>query len=140
MIELVHKKEITMIDFLNTFYDWNLKHTGYDHEHYDASGYTKKNNTCIMEMKFRNNHYEDMMIEKKKFDWLMENETVDYKFYLVQDPTGLYIFCLNYLDFKTLPIKKRKCPKKTFWKDQGMTKKEVYLLPKKMSHIKILNK
>ena len=50
MIDKIHKKEIAVINFLNEIYDWNLSHAGMDYEHYDAIGYTRKGNGCIMEM------------------------------------------------------------------------------------------
>lgn len=141
MIDKIHKKEIAIINFLNEIYDWNLSHTGMDYEHYDAIGYTRKGSGCIMEMKFRTTHYEDMMLEKKKYQWLMETSFPKYehKFYLVQDPTGIYIFWLNDIDINVLTTEDMNCPPTTYFTESSKINKEVYLLPKQWASVKILN-
>tara|TARA_B100000780_G_scaffold188633_2_gene132628 strand:+ start:6535 stop:6957 length:423 start_codon:yes stop_codon:yes gene_type:complete len=140
MIDQTHTQEITMIEYLNVFYDWDLKHSGVGMEHYDAIGMTPGNirKHCLIEMKFRKHHYDTMMLEKKKYDWLMRMPKSTLKFYLVHDPLGTYIFWLDNLKLNDIVI--MKCPSKTFWDDQGMTNKEVYLLEINQAFIKIIKK
>ncbi len=141
MISEIHKKEIAIINFLNEIFGWELSHTGMDYEYYDAIGYTKKRNGCIMEMKFRTKHYEDMMLEKKKYERLMQSSFLKYehKFYLVQDPTGIYIFWLNEIDINVLSTEDMSCPPTTYFTESPKINKEVYLLPKQWASVKILN-
>jgi len=136
MIDEIHIKEMTMINYLNVFYNWKLQHTGMDMEHYDAIGETPKGKKCVMEMKFRSSHYMDMMLEKKKYDWLMEIPDV-LKFYLVHDTTGTYIFWLDSLNFNS--IIEMNCPETTFWGDDKK-QKEIYLLPIQWASIQIIKK
>ena len=78
------------------------------------------------------------MLEKMKYDHLMSLPEDILKFYLVQDPTGIYIFWLQSIDKSSLKVNKIPCPGKTFWGGEKV-KKEVYLLPKHYASILILN-
>ena len=98
MIDKIKNKENVMILFLNTFYEWDLTPSEYEFEHYDAYGFSPKKNNSVMEMKFRDTHYDTMMLEKMKYDHLMNMPEDILKFYLVQDPTGIYIFWLQNID------------------------------------------
>ena len=66
----IHKLEQTIVNFLN-FDGWDLKWTGEGSKHYDASGFTQKGFSCVIEMKFRNKYYSEKMLEKFKYDALM---------------------------------------------------------------------
>jgi hypothetical protein len=138
MIEHIKNKENVMILFLNTFYGWDLTPSEYEFEHYDAYGLSPKKTNSVMEMKFRDTHYSTMMLEKMKYDHLMSLPEDILKFYLVQDPTGIYIFWLQSIDKSSLKVNKIPCPGTTFWGGEKV-KKEVYLLPKHYASILILN-
>jgi len=80
-------------------------------------------------------------LEKKKYKWLMETSFPKYehKFYLVQDPTGIYIFWLNDIDMNVLTTEDMNCPPTTYFTESPKINKEVYLLPKQWASVKILN-
>ena len=79
-----------------------------------------------IELKCRRRHYDDLMIERSKWDRLLqESKTNDTRsIYLNSTPNGVWAFDLNHIDkvgnmvwsFKTLPAK-------THW-DKGQTKRK----------------
>ena len=138
MIDQIKNKENVMILFLNTFYGWDLTPSEDEFEYYDAYGLSPKKVKSVIEMKFRDTHYSTMMLEKMKYDHLMSMDEETLKFYLVQDPTGIYIFWLQNIDKSLLKVNKIPCPGTTFWGGEKV-KKEVYLLPKHYASILILN-
>ena len=88
-------------------------------------------------MKFRNKYYETKMLEKDKYDALMEIEAEVIKIYFVADTKGNYLYWLNNLKMpKTV---KKYCPDTTMWTKKRLLK-EVYLLTENMASIINLNK
>ncbi len=123
-IETIQKLEQTVVKFLN-FDGWNLKWTGKGYQSYDAKGYTRKGIPCVIEMKFRNKYYEDKMLEKAKYDKLMEMDKDIVKLYFVNDPKGNFLYWLNKI---ILPKPKEMyCPDTTMWTKKRLLK-PVYLL------------
>ena len=104
---------------------WELEWTGEGYSHYDAKGKTPKGFDCVIEMKFRNKYYEEKMLEKYKYDALMELDKAIIKIYFVFDPKGNFMYWLNTLKMPT-PVKKY-CPDTTMWTKKRLLK-EVYLL------------
>ena len=123
-IEQVHKFEKIVVDRLNKK-GWDLKWTGGAYENYDAKGYTKKNKKCVLEIKFRKDYYYKKLLEKFKYDKLINLSNDILKIYLVIDPKATYYFWLDNITLKE--IKYIDCPKTTLWEDET-EKKEVYLL------------
>lgn len=123
-INEVHKWEQTVVNILNLD-NWDLEWCGGEFEHYDAKGLTRKKNKCVIEMKFRHTYYETKMLEKFKYEKLMQLDEDVHKLYLVFDPKGMYIFWLNKLQLPK--IDKMNCPDTTLWTKQK-TEKLVYLL------------
>tara|TARA_R100001460_G_scaffold6748_3_gene17519 strand:- start:535 stop:966 length:432 start_codon:yes stop_codon:yes gene_type:complete len=123
-INSVHAWENTVVEILN--YDgWQLEWCGGKFQYYDAKGLTPKNKKCVVEIKFRHKYYKTKMLEKKKYDNLMNLEQDVHKLYLVFDPKGMYIFWLNGID---LPVLEQKnCPDTTLW-TKNKKEKDVYLL------------
>ena len=124
-IEKIHAKEKVIVNFLN-FDGWDLEWCGGGFEHYDAVGATPKGKECVIEMKFRNKYYSDKLLEKYKYDALIDMPYDLAKLYFINDTKGNYLFWLNNM---TIPEPKDMwCPDTTFW-----TKKKVlkpcYLLP-----------
>ena len=94
-----------------------------------------------MEMKFRNKYYEEKLLEKYKYDKLMEMDRNIVKLYFVADPKGTYIYFLNprqYIhkkndDILNMPeVKELYCPDTTFWTKKKKLK-QVYLLTEDMA-------
>lgn len=122
MIENIKEWEKAVVDILNLD-GWQLELTKHN-EKYDAIGLTPKGNKCIIEMKFRNDYYEDKMLEKHKYDNLMKMEGY-VKIYFVNDAKGNYMFLLD--DMIMPEIKFLRLPKQTLW-DKTKVSKAVYLL------------
>ena len=124
-ITTTNKFEKALIWFLNTFDDWDLEWVGDQNLCYDAIGKTPKGNKCVVEMKFRKKYYDTKLIEKKKYDKLMQLDQDLVKIYFVSDPKGTYYFWLNGLD--NLEMLNQKMPSTTFWRKHTI-EKEIYLL------------
>ena len=122
MIENIKEWEKAVVDILNLD-GWKLELTK-EYDHYDAIGLTPKGIKCVIEMKFRNDYYEDKMLEKHKYDNLMKTEGY-VKIYFVNDAKGNYMF---WLDDMVMPeVKFLRLPKQTLW-DKTKVSKAVYLL------------
>jgi hypothetical protein len=122
MIENIKEWEKAVVDILNLD-GWQLELTK-EYDHYDAIGLTPKGIKCVIEMKFRNDYYEDKMLEKHKYDNLMKMEGY-VKIYFVNDAKGNYMF---WLDDMVMPeVKFLRLPKQTLW-DKTKVSKAVYLL------------
>jgi len=110
--------------FLLNLDGWDLEWSGEGYTRYDAKGKTPKGKDCVIEMKFRNKHYEDKMLEKDKYDALMALDD-EVKIYFVNDPKGNFMYWLNTLEMpKTV---KKYCPDTTMWTKKRLLK-DVYLL------------
>jgi len=123
-IEKINKWEQAVVLLLN-FDGWDLEWTGEGFTHYDAKGKTPKGFDCVIEMKFRNKYYPDKMLEKYKYDALMELDKNIIKLYFVNDPKGNFMYWLNTLKMP-IPVKKY-CPDTTMWTKKRLLK-DVYLL------------
>ena len=132
-IESIKKLEQAVVKFMN-FDGWDLEWTGDGFKHYDACGFTRKGNPCVIEMKFRNKYYDTKILEKFKYDKLIETGKV--ALYLVNDPKGNYMFWLNNL--KDLQTKDIYCPDTTLWTKKKILK-PCYLLEEKDAAIINLN-
>jgi hypothetical protein len=116
---------------------WELKLPDNDSSRYDAYGLTPKGKKCVIEMKFRNKYYETKMLEKDKYDALMEIDAEVIKIYFVADTKGNYLYWLNNLKMpKTV---KKYCPDTTMWTKKRLLK-EVYLLTENMAYNKFKQK
>jgi hypothetical protein len=123
-LEQVQEYEKAVVFLLNID-GWDLEWTGKGYEHFDAKGKTPKGFNCVIEMKFRNKYYPEKLLEKYKYDALMEIKSDIVKLYFVADPKGNYLFWLNDIQLPT--VEKRYCPSTTLWSKQKEIK-EVYLL------------
>jgi hypothetical protein len=88
-------------------------------------------------MKFRQKYYSDKMLEKYKYDKLMELPDNVVKLYFVNDPKGNYLYWLN-----TIKLPKTKdlyCPDTTLWTKKKLMK-PVYLLEENQATLINLNK
>jgi hypothetical protein len=122
MINKIHKLEQAIVLLLNLD-GWKLKWTGEGSESWDAEGLTPKGKECVIEMKFRNKHYDTKMLEKAKYDKLIATGKV--ALYFVNDPKANYLFWLNDIEMPE-PVKKY-CPDTTMWTKKRVLK-PVYLL------------
>jgi hypothetical protein len=123
-LDEVQKYEKAVVFLLNVD-GWDLEWTGKGFEHFDAKGKTPKGFDCVIEMKFRNKYYPEKLLEKYKYDALMEMDKDIVKLYFVADPKGNYLFWLNNIQLPE--VEKKYCPSTTLWSKKKEIK-EVYLL------------
>lgn len=127
-LKKINKFEKAVVMILNLD-GWDLKHTGEGYTKWDAEGFTPEKNgkrsRCVIEMKFRNKYYEDKMLEKDKYDALMDLDDDIIKLYFVNDPKGNFMYWLNTL--KMPKAIKKYCPDTTMWTKKRLLK-DVYLL------------
>ena len=128
-INKIHKLEQAVIQILNLD-GWKLKWTGDGSKSWDAEGLTPKGKECVIEMKFRNKHYDTKMLEQFKYDKLIGTGKV--ALYFVNDPKANYLFWLNDIELPE-PVKKY-CPDTTMWGNKKVLK-PVYLLEESKSVI-----
>lgn len=131
----VHKWEKALIAVLNLD-GWDLQWCGGGYEHYDAVGATPKGHECVVEMKFRKTYYETKMLEKYKYDQLMNMPADMVKLYFVNDPKANYLFWLN--EIAMPEPTELYCPDTTLW-TKSKKNKEVYLLEETQATIINLN-
>ena len=87
-------KEEALFEHIKERYIADLKWSDSDYSHYDCYSSEK---SCEIELKCRNTHYDELVIEKLKYDKLMER-AVDYNtiaVYICQTPKGIYAFNLS---------------------------------------------
>ena len=135
-ISKIKKLEQAIVQVLNID-GWDLKIPEDNFSRYDAYGTTPKGKKCVIEMKFRNKHYEDKMLEKDKYDALMSLDDDIVKIYFVADTKGNFMYWLNTL--KMPETVKKYCPDTTMWTKKRLLK-DVYLLQEKDASIINLNK
>ena len=122
MLKKIHKLEQAIVQILNLD-GWELKWTGEGSQSWDAEGLTPKGKECVIEMKFRNKHYDTKMLEKFKYDKLIGTGKV--ALYFVNDPKANYLFWLNDIEIPE-PVNKY-CPDTTMWTKKRVLK-PCYLL------------
>ena len=118
-INNIQKWEKAVVAILNIL-GWDLEWSKNQYEHFDAKGLTPKGFECVIEMKFRNDYYEKKLLEKYKYDKLMEMDEDIVKLYFVNDPKANYLFWLNKLELKETT--KLWCPETTLWKSKKVLK------------------
>ena len=122
-IKTINEWEKAVVFLLNLD-GWELEWCASGNKIYDAIGKTPKGKNCVIEMKFRKKYYEDKMLEKDKYDALMDLDNV-VKLFFVNDPKGNFMYWLNTLDMPK-PVKKY-CPDTTVYTKKRLLK-DVYLL------------
>tara|TARA_R100001163_G_scaffold11614_4_gene10625 strand:- start:12985 stop:13401 length:417 start_codon:yes stop_codon:yes gene_type:complete len=132
LIQKTNELEKGLVKLLNNFDDWKLEWVGDLNLCYDAKGYTPKGYECVVEFKFRNKYYKSKLLEKKKYDALMNLPKDVVKIYFVSDPKGTYWFWLNKLD--EMELIQKKCPTTTHWGGEKINK-EVYLLSEDLASV-----
>jgi len=118
-----HKWEQGIIEILNLD-GWNLTWTGGAMEHYDAKGKSPKGFDCVIEFKLRHSYYPTKILEKFKYEKLMQMDCL--KFYYVFDLKGNYLY---FLDTLKLPEEtKVKCKTTEKFERTELIYKPVYML------------
>ena len=123
-ISEINRWEQAVVHVLNLC-GWDLEWCKGKYEHYDAIGGTPKGHECVMEMKFRQKYYPTKMLEKYKYDRLMDMPYDLVKLYFVNDKKANYLFWLNNIHMPEPTI--INCPDTTLWTKKRIDK-EVYML------------
>ena len=135
-LKTIKKWEKAVVLLLN-FDGWELECPVDEFSIYDAIGKTPKGFDCVIEMKFRNQYYEEKMLEKFKYDALMALDKNIVKLYFVNDPKGNYMYWLNTLEMPDTT--KRNCPDTTIWTKKRLLKDVFLLKENQASHINLNN-
>lgn len=109
------ENENDLFQYIKTCYIPDLEKSADRYCGYDCFSKTFR---CLIELKCRRSHYDELLIEKYKYDSMLK-----YKcklFYVNSTPSGIYLFDLN----KINPVwtKEKKMPKTT---DFNIFRKEV---------------
>jgi hypothetical protein len=129
-----HHKWEKGIVLLLTLDGWDLEWTGAEFEHYDARGKTPKGFDCVIEFKLRNAYYPTKVLEKYKYDKLMQMDCL--KFYYVFDSKGNYLYYLDSLEQPKPNI--INCKATTDFERDELINKTVYFLSE--SQAALINK
>lgn len=129
-----HNKWEKGIVLLLTLDGWDLEWTGGEFEHYDARGKTPKGFDCVIEFKLRNAYYPTKVLEKYKYDKLMQMDCL--KFYYVFDSRGNYLYYLDSLELPEPNI--INCKATTDFERDEYVNKTVYFLSE--SQASLINK
>ncbi len=94
-----------------------------------SGGYSKSDCYDIatkhrIELKCRAKHYDDLIIEKNKYKYLVDvsKKYGDIPIYINSTPEGIYLFKLNNIEFKWF---QKSLPKTTDFKNKKTVKKEI---------------
>ena len=125
-----HKWEQGIIEILNLD-GWDLTWTGGAMEHYDAKGKSPKGYDCVIEFKLRHSYYPTKILEKFKYEKLMQMDCL--KFYYVFDLKGNYLY---FLDTLVLPEKTIiYCKTTEKFDNQELIDKSVYMISENQASV-----
>jgi hypothetical protein len=84
------------------------------------------NHTAVVELKARRKHYDDMMIERKKYDALLRHAKAlrFIAYYVCSTPSGIYMWNLTGLKVPQW-FSNETMPKTTAFEDRSVTSKAV---------------
>lgn len=94
---MIVSKEKELFDFIRVRYLPDLKQSEYKYSKYDC--YSERYKLDI-ELKCRTSHYETLLIEKAKYDFLKQRAARfgTRPFYINSTPKGIYVFNLETLE------------------------------------------
>jgi len=119
------KREIDLFDHLKSNYIEDLSWSEGNYSHHDCYSLDLK---CDIELKCRNKHYDDLVIERYKYEKLISRadkyDTIPV--YLCQTPKGIYGFNLSLLSEPEWFIKGM--PKTSHFSRREFVDKEVGML------------
>ncbi len=115
--------EDSLFDYIKATYLEDLEKSKDEYEYIDA---TSKGYRLKIELKCRHTHYDELIIEKDKYEALIAtaNNLGYTPFYINSTPNGIYAFNLRKI---TVTWTTKRLPAKTFW-DGLEIDKEIALL------------
>ena len=117
--------EAELFNYIKGRYLEDLVKSKHQYEYHDCTSTLYR---LPIELKCRHKHYEDLIIEKDKYEALVQQaERLGFTpFYVNATPKGIYAFNLRKITVKWTT---KKLPAQTEFKDQGLVDKTVALLP-----------
>ena len=115
-------------ELFNYMKGWYLSDLEKSKDQYDSHDCSSTIYRLHIELKCRHTHYADLIIEKDKYEALVQQaERLGFTpFYVNATPKGIYAFNLRKITVKWTT---KKLPAKTEFEDQGVIDKSVALLP-----------
>ena len=112
-----------LFDYIKETYLEDLQKSEHTYEYIDATSYGYR---LSIELKCRHTHYDELILEKDKYESLMQqaNELGFTPFYINSTPQGIYAFNLRKI---TVTWTTKRLPARTFW-DGAEIDKEIALL------------
>jgi hypothetical protein len=119
-------REQELFDWLKVEYFPDLEHSPNEYDGFDC---ITAENKMFIELKSRHTHYPTLLIEKKKYDFLLEKSSVlSYNpYYINSTPEGVWSFDLN--DMPELEWAEKRLPITTEFTNTSYTMKVVGFLP-----------
>lgn len=117
--------EAELFNYIKVRYLEDLVKSEHPYDYHDCTSTLYK---LHIELKCRHKHYEELLIEKDKYEVLIgEAERLGFTpFYVNATPKGIYAFNLRKITVKWTT---KKLPLESKFKDQGLVDKTVALLP-----------
>ena len=117
--------EAELFDYIKGRYLEDLVKSQHPYDYHDCTSTLYR---LHIELKCRHKHYEDLIIEKDKYEALVQQaERLGFTpFYVNATPQGIYAFNLRKITVKWVT---KKLPVESKSKDQGVIDKSVALLP-----------
>ena len=119
------KNEDSLFEHLKNNYIPDLEWSEGEYNHYDCYSISLE---CDIELKCRNKHYDDLLIEKAKYDKLVARakKHLTIPVYISQTPNGIYAFNLASIPHPIWQIKGM--PKTSHFNQRQFIDKEVGFL------------
>lgn len=120
-------REQELFEWLKTAHFHDLTRSEHEYDGFDCQSEHYK---LFIELKSRNTHYPDLLIEKKKCDYLIEHaEKLGLEpWYVNYTPEGVFAFALKTL-LSTIDWKEKWLPSTTEFTNKSKTTKVVGFLP-----------
>ena len=115
--------EASLFDYIKSTYLEDLQKSEQTYEYIDATSHGYR---LTIELKCRNTHYDELILEKDKYESLMDRaQDLGFTpFYINSTPKGIYAFNLRKI---TVTWTTKRLPSSTFNKGQDIDKKVALL-------------
>jgi hypothetical protein len=115
--------EQSLFDYIKSTYLEDLQKSEHEYDYIDA---TSTNYRLTIELKCRTNHYDELILEKDKYESLLDRaQDLGFTpFYINSTPKGIYAFNLRKI---TVTWTTKRLPSSTFYEGQEIDKKVAFL-------------
>jgi hypothetical protein len=122
-METSSMNEQSLFDYIKSTYLEDLQKSEHEYDYIDA---TSTNYRLTIELKCRTNHYDELILEKDKYESLLDRaQDLGFTpFYINSTPKGIYAFNLRKI---TVTWTTKRLPSSTFYEGQEIDKKVAFL-------------